>query len=374
MCTFVKTATSAVLAALFALTGVRAAEPLSAVPLGELQALNRAIDRELNTNALGSHTLGELQRLLHRLQNARADADGGRTDRATALAPLGGEDDQAALRRLEDQASSGDRAALRSLALYQLYLNNPEQAIRSWRRMGGANTGDVPYHLLSAYLELALGEYSSAQTSLAAATRLIETRTGLELSKPVFCRNIAGYRLYETRASGDFLPGEDTLVYVEIEGADFLTLPGGDSECRLFFGMTLRNGSGAIVWAEPNYGEYAPLFNGPVRDLHTALVWRVPNDLPPGLYTLAVEATEDVSKRRGETSMEFNLASRPTNPERKVGTAYPPGFNETLREAQQMFPGSTPAYQQETPPRGMPDEWLRNEGYQNLLRKQAQYE
>ncbi len=358
----------------FAAASVRAGEAVPSVPLGEMQALERAIARELNTGDLGSHTLGELQRLLHRLRTARG---GERADRAAALAPLdagaGGDD----LRRLEDAASTGDRAALRALALYRLYRNSPEEAALAWRQMGSANASDVPYHILSAYIELALGEYNSARASLATAARLIDTRTGLELSEPVFCRNIAGYRLYERRTGGDFLPGEDTLIYVEVEGADFKSLPSGDSECRLLFGMTLRNASKVIVWSEPNYGEYAPLFNGPIRDLHTALAWRVPNDLPPGLYTLEVEATEDVSKRRGGTSVEFTLAARPTNPSQPAGgaAAYPPGFNEAVREAQRMFPGSTPAFQPETPRApGMSDEWLRNEGYQDLIRRRAQYE
>lgn len=356
-------------AALFG-AAARAGEAQLAVPLGEMQALERAIARELNTGHLGSHTLGELQRLLHRLKNARLD--GGKTDRQTALEPPGGESSQAVLERLERQAATGDRAALRSLALYQLYMNNPEQAIQAWREMGSATASDLPYHLLSAYLELALGEYNSARASLATATRLIETRTGLELSEPVFCQNIAGYRLYEPRPVGDFLPGEDTLVYVEIDGADFQTLPSGDSECRLLFGMKLRNVSDVIVWAEPNYGEYAPIFNGPIRDLHTALAWRVPNDLPPGLYRLQIEAVEDSSKRRGDCVIEFNLAKRPTNPDQKLGGKYPPGFNQTIRDAQQMFPGSTPEFRPETPT--MSDEWLRNQGYQDLIRKRVQHE
>ncbi len=372
---------AAVFAALLltgALAGPARAGDAPAAPLGEIQALERAIARELNTGHLGSHTLGELQRLLHRLKTARGDS--GETERRTALSPLSEGGEATELRRLEEQAAAGDRTALRALALYRLYRNNPEQAMLAWRQMGSANANDVPFHLLSAYLEMALGEYNSARASLATAARLIETRGGLELSPPLFCTNIAGYRLYETRRAGDFLPGEDTLVYVEIDGADFRTLPSGDSECGLVFGMTLRNASDAIVWAEPNYGAYAPVFNGPIRDLHTALAWRVPNDLPSGLYRLRIEAVEEGSRRRGECSVEFNLAARPTNPPEKPGAAYPPGFNDAIRDAQRQFPGSAPVFRPEAPsaapgmPPGMSEEWLRNEGYQDLIRKRTQYE
>lgn len=349
---------------------VSAGEASSIVPQTEMQALERAIARELNTGDLGSQTLGDLQRLLYRLQNNRGAVTGPASAHAAALEPLGGDDDIRLLARLEKEAESGNRSALRSLALFQLYMNNPEQSLQSWRKMGSANANDLAFQLLSSYLELALGNYNSARAHLETATRLIETRTALLLSNPVFCDNIAGYRLYEKRAAGDLLPGEETLIYVEIEGADFKTQPDGYSECRLMFGMKLRNDNQVIMWAEPDYGEYAPLFNGPIRDLHTALSWRVPNDLVPGLYRLHIEASEEESAKRGEAVIEFTVAKRPTNPEQRIGGGRPPGVNDALRDAQKYFPGSTTVFQKET----MEDksEWERNAGYQEMLRKREQ--
>jgi hypothetical protein len=229
--------------------------------------------------------------------------------------------------------------------------------------MGEANPNDLAYQILSSYLELALGEHNAASQHLDTARRLIDSRTGIDLSTPILCENIAGYRLYVPLAKKDVLPGDNTLLYVEIEGADFRALPEGDSECRLMFGMKLRNEHGATLWAESSYGEYAPLFAGPVRDLHTALSWRVPNDLQPGVYTLVVEAEEQPSLRRGETAMEFTVARRPTNPEPKLDAGMRREVNRALQDAAQQFPGATPLYQPQSP-----DEEKRSDRMFDLLK------
>lgn len=319
------------------------------VPLPELRALQRAIDSGLNNRELGSQTIGELQRLRDRLENERAVGD---ADRIAVLSPL--EDVSVALaevpsgdadiQRLQKEAAEGKRSSLRTLALYRLYQNNPEEALRLWDTMGDANPNDLAYRLMASYLELALGEHERARTHLEAADRLIGTRTGLGLSAPVFCENIAGYRLYVPRPSNELLPGENTLIYVEVEGADFQTIGKDESECRLMFGIRLKNDAGTTVWSDSNYGEYSPVFNGPIRDLHTALTWRVPNDLAPGVYTLIVEAVEESSKRRGDVTMEFSVGRRATNPEPKLDDATRRDVNKALQDAGKMFPGASSQY------------------------------
>lgn len=328
---------------------VPGAEPAVAgnISRAELQALERAIARELNKPELGSQTLGDLQRLKFRLENIKQQASGLSPERVVALEPLEAVDaGNATLRKLQNEATPDNRSAQRALAFYQLFSGQPESALAMWRKMGPAHPGDVAHQLFSAYLELTMGEYTPAQTHLEEASRLMRTRTSLELSTPFFCTNIAGYRLFEKRGPKEILPGEDTLIYVEIEGADFHNLPNGDSECRLMFGLSLRNESGVVFWSEPNYGEYAPLFNGPIRDLHTALAWRVPNDLAPGLYRLTVQAVEDSSKRRGESVMEFNVSRRATNPEAKIGAKLPPDLQKTLQDAGKAFPGAANPFEQ----------------------------
>ena len=334
-----RTATICALCLAFAATIVPAGEDAALLPIPqmEMQALERAIAHERNRNELGSQVLGDLYRLKHRLELLQPAA---KTGAEAALSPLAGdESERKLLARLEESARSGNRAALRSLSLYQAYLGNPEHALASWRRMGQANPNDIPFLLFSAYLELALGEYNSAGANMEAAVRSLNARTGIDLSNAVFCTNIVGYRLYTPMAAKDLLPGENTLIYVEIEGADFHTLPDGDSECRLMFGLKLLNDIGRVVWAEGSYGEYNPAFAGPIRDLHTALTWKIPNDLAPGFYRLVVEATEGSSARRGETALEFNVARRATNPETRPTGVPSPDYQRLMRDAERTFQG-----------------------------------
>ena len=333
-----------------------AGEAPSVIPPGELQALDRAITRELNSGQLGSQTLGDLTKLKHRLLKMQETA---KTAQPAAVEPVNGADESVRrqLQRLEAEAQNGGRAARKSLALYYLFLNEPEKALAQWRQMGRTTDHDLSYFLVASYLELALGEYNSGRNNLETAMRLMDTRTSLALSTPVFCQTIGGYRIYVPRPEGGLLPGEEVLIYVEVEGVVFNPTPEGGSECRVMFGMKLKDDHQGTVLAEPNYGEYAPLFSGPIRDLHAALTWRIPNDLEPGRYHLTIEAVEDATKRRGEAVVGFTVGKRETNPEKRPTAGpnpanVPPGYfdknselyRRQIQEAQKSFPGaSTPA-------------------------------
>ena len=245
------------------------------------------------------------------------------------------------LASLEADAGTGGRAARRALALYYLLLNEPEKAGEQWRQMGRGSERDVSYRLMSAYIELALGEHNAGRASLVAAMSLLEAGSPLKVSNPVFSQNVAGYRIFQPYRGGPFLPGDDVLLYVEVEGATFVDSPEGGSECALMFGLKLVNDSQATVWAEPNFGEYAPLFNGPIRDLHAALTWKIPNNLEAGRYHIRVEALEESTKRRGEGVTSFEVAKRPTNPEtRPTGMFDPSSLPRGFSEMQNAFPGA----------------------------------
>ena len=329
---------------------VMAGETQESVPEAEFKALERAINREVSRQNADTQLIGELMKLRNRLHQMRTS---GRAPKDVAVEPLAADDAQVRLlRRLETDAANGGRAAKRSLALYYMFLNEPEKALQQWRLMGRATDYDAAYNIISAYLELALGEYNTGRASLDAAVRLMETRTSLTVSAPVFCQTIAGYRLYVPMEKRDFLPGDDVLVYVEIEGVEFKRLVENEYECSLMFGLKLLDDNQRTIWQESNYGEYAPLFSGPIRDLHAALTWRIPNHLEAGRYHLFVEAIEDSSKRRGESVLGFNVAKRPTNPEKRPSAGILPGnteqtlqnneglYQKILRDAQRQVPGA----------------------------------
>ena len=330
----------------FAAAACRAGEPVAdTVPPNELVALERAIAREFNTGDLGKQILDDLLRLQWRLERMRSAAGSARDGQAR---PLSGSEDaeRRLLERLEKSAVSDDRVALRQLALYHTFLGNPEEALAVWRRMGPASVTDLQFLLVSAYLKLALADHNGAQTDVENAVRLIQSRAALILSAPVFCSGIEGYRLYAPLPPKSLAQGENTLLYVEIEGADFHPLPDGDSECRLMFGLKLMNDQNRVIWAEPTYGEYAPAYAGPVRDLHTALAWRVPEDLVPGAYRLQVECVEQSSLRRGESSVAFDVVRRektapPEPPKTGDGekSKLPADFDRVKREAERPFLG-----------------------------------
>lgn len=335
------------------------------IPQSEMQALDTAITREFNSNP-NSFTFAELNKLKQRLIRMQAEARTSRPEKQAALEPLAADDALAGtLERLEAEAKKGGRAAQRTLALYYMYLNEPEKALQEWRRMGRATDYDIQYLLIAAYLEFALGEYNTGRDNLERALRFMDTRTSLSLSTPVLCQTIAGYRVYIPMPAGDILPGQEVLVYTEVEGAVFKDSQDGGAECDIMFGLRLKNESQSTLWAEPNYGAYAPVFAGPIRDLHVALTWRVPNDLPPGRYHLFVEAVEESTKRRGESVLGLNVGRRETNPlPRPTGGPTPPDTERMMREMNKHFPGAGM-------PEGLQNQWgnaKTKEGFEMLRR------
>ncbi|MDR1520398.1 MAG: hypothetical protein LBU23_09700 [Planctomycetota bacterium] len=313
----------------------------AAIPQAELQALDRAIARELDYGQSGSQTLGDLLRLKKRLLDLRGQS--ARSEREVTLAPLAAAESLASLTaRLENEAGQDNRQALRSLALFHLFKNEPEQALERWKKMGRATEYDLSYLLIAAYLEFSLGEYEAGRADLTAALKLMDARSGLRVSTPLFCSNIMGYRVYVPLADKDLAPGDDVLIYAEVDGAEFTPAEGGVA-CRLRFGLRLRDVNQTTLWAEPEYGEYAPVFSGPIRDLHVALIWRVPNDLAAGRYHLQIEAVDLASRLRGESTGSFSLVNRGSAPAaaRPTGTAKTP-------------PG--PALPTGTPPRRRPED------------------
>ncbi|MDR3078289.1 MAG: hypothetical protein LBV15_05965, partial [Planctomycetota bacterium] len=179
--------TAAALAALalgLAAATAPSGEDMLTVTPSEIQALERLINREASRPTPDAAAYGELMRLKNRLLRMRAAAS--ESDRRQALAPLMTADPHlAGLReKLEDAAKSGGRAEQRSLALFHLFLNEPEKALELWRKMGRATTYDMSHLLISAYLEFALGEYVVARNDLSAAMALMDARTSLEISPP----------------------------------------------------------------------------------------------------------------------------------------------------------------------------------------------
>jgi hypothetical protein len=336
-----------------------AGETLSDIPPAELQALDRAIARELNSGRSGTHTLGDLVRLKNRLLARRALDE--RREKSQALAPLAGEDSLAGLRaKLENEAGQGIRGAKRSLAFLHLAQNEPEKALEQWQGMGKASDYDLSFLLVSAYLKFAVGEYPAGRADLEKSLGLMDARQGLGISEPVFCLNIMGYRLFVPRAAGDLSPGENVLIYVEVDGAEFF--PSGEGTgCRLAFGLRLKDDSRHTVWADPEYGEYAPVFSGSIRDLHAALTWRVPTDLPPGNYRLSVETVDVASKLSGDNAVSFSVGRHPAESD-----SSPP---EARRRS---LPGANPALPGSPIPLEPPD--LRNPEYYRRFELLRRYE
>jgi len=211
------------------------------------------------------------------------------------------------------QTSKHARPARERLTSLYVLQEDWEAALEHLTRIGPVSDRDLCHPLLLGYVYLHLGDYAKADACLARLDSLLHEYRTLQVSAPVFCSEIRGYRLY-TPAPDACAPGQDVLVYVELQGVTFAAEAGGMASCSMAFGLAIKDDAQREIWSQPEFGNYAPNFRGPVRDLHATISVRIPNHLAEGRYHLFVTCTDVRSKKTGEAAAAFRVAGPARTP------------------------------------------------------------
>ncbi len=256
--------------------------------------------------ATGRGSPAEVDRLAAIIRKCRAAIQSAAARTAGSDAPLRGRLEEILLARVaRDQ---GDRRARDSLALYYLFLDRPQEAVRLYLDMGPAAPQDIFHPLLTAYAYLRLGAYADAGRYLDRLAPLMRERRPLRVSPPVLCKSVTAYRLYEPLSNATLRPGASSLLYIELDGVSFRPTGDGGSACSLTFGLEVRDEMQNLLWERPDYGDYTHAFQGPVRDMHATVIFRVPSDLPPGRYSVFVHCRDRYSNQSGTGDASFSVA------------------------------------------------------------------
>lgn len=239
-------------------------------------------------------------------------------------------------------ASRASRLSRETLAMYQIFLDDPENALETLRKTGPASGRDIYHPLRLAYTYLRLGDYEKGYDALQRVESLLSGHLPLTLTKPVLCESITAYRIYDPRPDLPIRAGERTFVYVEVQGAGFRQQSPDEAACNIQFGLEIRNELQTVVWEEPDYGSWAQTYRGRVSEIHVSVTFRIPNTLQPGRHYLIINAHDRISDRRGSASLPFDFGRRtrqPTDDENidtktnlSTRTPVPPSRDE-LREA-----------------------------------------
>ncbi len=205
------------------------------------------------------------------------------------------------------------REARESLAMFYLFLEEPDKALVHLRKAGPASELDFYYPLRLAYTQLRLGVYQKGAAYLKQVERLLAARTPLRLSTPAFCSSIVSYRIYTPHAGAFLRPGEIVLVYIEITGVALRQNAGGASSCSLSFDLAIKDSFQRPLWSKPEYGSWNRTYQGPVRDMHVSITLRIPSQIPLGRHHLTVTCRDNFGDKDNSTStvsIGFNVGQK----------------------------------------------------------------
>ncbi|MEM8874868.1 MAG: hypothetical protein AAGD32_11500 [Planctomycetota bacterium] len=148
------------------------------------------------------------------------------------------------------------------------------------------------------------------------AERLRDAGT-LSLGEVVLCHSITGFGLYE--AMPPAFPAKipsgwagQALLYAEVDGFASTLVENAKWETRLTEQCTLYSNTGLQVWSGPE-NEVIDRSHNKRRDFHISKVLRLPEDLPPGAYTLKLTLTDQTSNRLTEQTIGLRI-TRPEKP------------------------------------------------------------
>ncbi len=224
------------------------------------------------------------------------------------------------------------RPARWQLAMFHVLQEDWETALKHLTRMGPASSRDLYHPLLLAYVYLHLMDYRNADQEMQRLETLMQAHRDLQLSRPVLCSAVNAYRIYQPLTGKLVKPGQNILVYVEISGVAFRLSTGNIAGCDLGFGLSIKDEASQVFWAEPDYGNYAPRFRGPVRDMHASISLRIPVHLAPGRYFLVIRCHDRISNKKGECAVGFTIGGAGQVHPSKPRASIPGNPNDTTQE------------------------------------------
>lgn len=129
----------------------------------------------------------------------------------------------------------------------------------------------------------------------------------VEIRQLAFCRRIASFGVYEPFAGSRFSPGQEVLLYVEVDHfASRQTPEGFRSQLTCRYELLGADGK---VRHRREFAETVDLCRNRRRDYFLALRFAWP-ELPAGNYTLQLEVRDGLTGYTGTRSIEFQLASQ----------------------------------------------------------------
>lgn len=197
------------------------------------------------------------------------------------------------------------------LRMLYLMADHPERALTAVPEVNSADQEFLQqlFWAVSNYLdsEHIPSERDRASQTLAqlnnAAQRLRE-KSDLEIHNLAFCEQIQYFGNYQRFPRDDFNPGQETLLYAELQ--NFKSEPTGDGQYRTVLRSLLEilGPSGEVRW-QKDFPATEDLCRTPRRDYFHNYQFAIPNNLPLGPHTLKLTVFDELSGKMASYTLNF---------------------------------------------------------------------
>ena len=148
----------------------------------------------------------------------------------------------------------------------------------------------------------------AAQTipPLSTALRQMREDASLSIKNIAFCRKISYFGNYERFQRNEFTPGQEVLLYSEVE--NFVSMPTADGEYRTSLKSLIEivDPKGKVVWTKA-FAATEDFCRNPRRDYFHNYQFRIPEDVSMGTYTLKLSITDELSQKKVTSTLTFVL-------------------------------------------------------------------
>lgn len=145
---------------------------------------------------------------------------------------------------------------------------------------------------------------TQAVSPLNSALKQLREEAHLSIKNMTFCRKISYFGNYERFPKSEFTPGQEVLLYTEIE--NFVSVPTNEGEYRTSLKSTIEiaDGKGAVVW-QRSFPATEDFCRNPRRDYFHSCKFHIPEDIATGTYSLKLTIADELSQKRVSSALNF---------------------------------------------------------------------
>jgi hypothetical protein len=136
------------------------------------------------------------------------------------------------------------------------------------------------------------------------ALRRLREQADLALKNTSFCEQISYFGNYEKFAKDEFTPGQEVLLYVEIENYKIEQTMNGEHRTLLRSVIDILGINGEVRWHK-TFPATEDRCRNPRRDYFHNYQFTIPDRLPLGPHTLKLTVIDDLSGKQASHSLNF---------------------------------------------------------------------